>query len=336
LKRLIILVLIALLLFGAAGCSFNGMGAEHEVPIYVGLLTDEKSMEKNGKGAQVWDCLQQLMQEIPGFQCDYLTMESSDSVESCVKKLAEQGCNLLLCTDSAATKAIERLAVDYAALRFVVLDDTVTELPNVAGLIFSLEQTVYLAGFAAGKATISDRVGCIHGRMTDETESLLVSFMAGAKAANSDIEILRRNILGKTDGGRLAAEEMVANGVDMIFHVDGLEHSVVHQVCLENGIWSVGTDQPLAEAMLASAQKMADAAVRDYLLQISEIGFKAGNHVYGLQNGGVALQTAEAVLTEKAAASVESMKEKLSAGEMVIPGTLDELEEKYPGLTGVS
>lgn len=173
--------------------------------------------------------------------------------------------------------------------------------------------------------------------MTEETERLVVSFMAGARAANSDITLLRRNIMPQRDGGRLSAEELVANGVDVIFHADGAGDSAVLRVCRENGIWAVGANaeqgKDNTDCMLAYAEKQVDTALRQIINEAASKELKCGARTFDFSNSGIALTVDESILSEKTITSVNNIREKLAAGEVTFPATFEQLYEKYPDLT---
>lgn len=331
-----LIVLFALLLLCTTGCSLFVSRNDTELPLQAGLLTDGSSVEDGGINQLVWTCLQQMKNEIPGFDIQYKVPGQDGGYSECAAVLAEQGCTLIFCTDKTMAETIAKIAGENPECTFLVLDCEDLKQPNTVSVNFAMNQAVYLAGYTAAKTSVSERLGCVHGRMTEETEQLIVGFIAGARAANSDIKILRRNILTQRDDGRLAAEEMVANGVDVIFHADGSADSAVLRVCEENGIWAVGANgeqgQENAACMLAFAEKQVEAALRQLINEVAAGESKAGSRTFDFSNSGVELIVSEGAVSEKILASVKSVREKLSAGEVSVPTTFEQLFEKYPDL----
>lgn len=329
-------MLFALLLLCSAGCSLFGAGRDPQLPLQVGLLTDGSSVDDNGANQLVWTCLQQIKNEIPGFDAHYKVPGQDGGYSECAAVLAERGCQLIVCVDGAAVKAVEKIAAENPDCTFLALDSENIAQPNVITVHFSMNEAVYLAGYTAAKTSVSERLGCVHGRMTSETEQLLVSYIAGARAANRDITVLRSNLLTQRDDGRLAAEEMVANGVDVIFHADGKADSAVLRVCEENGIWAVGANAEQGQenpgCMLAFAEKRVDTAVRQLITEAAAGELKAGRRSFDFSNGGIVLTVGDGIVSEKTAASVNNVREKLAAGELSIPETFEQLFEKYPDL----
>ena len=334
-KRIFALLAL-LLLLSSAGCRFLHSRLETKLPLQVGLLTDGNSVEDAGVNQAVWDSLQQLKIEMPGFDAHYRIPGRDGSYTECSAYLAAQGCTLILCVDGRMAGIIADLAQANSNLTFAVMDCGALELSNVVCLRFAMEEAVYLAGYAAAKVSTSERLGCVHGRLTEETEQLLVSFMAGAKAANSDVVFLRRNILTQKDGGRLTAEEMVANGVDVFFHVDGSADSAVLRVCQENAVWAVGANEEQGmqseKSMIAFAEKQVETAIKQLITETAENGLKAGCRTFNFANGGISLAVNEDVVPEKSLTSVNNVRDRIAAGEITIPATFEKLIEKYPDL----
>lgn len=331
-----LIVLAALLLLCSAGCSLFTSGNDVNLPLQAGLLTDGSSVEDGGINQAVWTCLQQMKSELSGFEAHYKVPGQDGGYSECAAVLAERGCTLIVCVDGSMADTIAKVAAENPNCTFLVLNSEEIKASNVISMGFSMDEAIYLAGYAAAKTSVSDRLGCVHGRMTEETERLVVSFMAGARAANSDITILRRNIMAQRDGGRLTAEELVANGVDVIFHADGAGDSVVLRVCEENGIWAVGANteqgQGNPDCMLAYAEIQIDAALRQIINEASSKELKYGARTFDFSNGGIALTIGENILSEKAITSVNNIREKLAAGEITLPATFEQLFEKYPDL----
>ena len=69
-------------------------------------------------------------------------------------------------------------------------------------------------------------------------------YCAGALDANPDVKILQNNAnsFGDTAAGKTAANNMIADGADVIFHAAGATGLGVIDACKEAGIWAIGVD----------------------------------------------------------------------------------------------
>lgn len=334
-KKCFILFILLLLLFGTS-CGLLDSRLEKELPLQVGLLTDGNPVEDAGVNQAVWDCLQQLKTEISGLEVRCKIPGTDGSYANCSADLVAQGCTLIICIDGSMADAITDIASANPQILFAIMDCEEQNLPNVVSLCFALEEAAYLAGYVAAKVSVSERLACLHGRLTEETEQLLASFMAGAKAANGDVLILRRNLLVPKTRERLAAEELVANGADVFFHVDGSADSAVIGICEENGVWSVGIHREpgkqLSKSMVAVAEKQVGTVVRQLVLEAAEGTLKAGKRTLHFANEGLFLVVNDDVVSEKILGSINKMRDRIVAGEITIPTTFEKLLEKYPEL----
>ena len=328
-KKWITICLLFFFVFSLSGCRADEEAVDNSKAISVGLVTESSGIEEDSISRRIWDALQNLQHVYSALEISYQQPDKTSSYEVCIQQLALKDCSLILCADGTMKDVIEKIAKNYPELQFAIFNCDSTTQSNVTGLMFSREEAVYLAGIAAGKSTQSERVGCIHGRLTTQTEKLLVSFMAGVKAANRNVEILRTNSLIHKDGGALAAEEMITHGVDVIFHVDGDQNSAVLQQCQKNGIWAIGVnwDSENMKQTLASASDRVEVVVANVVQKAMDKTLQGEVLQYGLQNDGVVLSAADGVLTDSAANTVHNAKNKLLAGEVTLPSSLEELTE---------
>lgn len=327
-------LLLGLLLLLCAACGNDLSQPSEADPIRVGVLTDGDAIDR-GVNQQIWNALESLSEEGLPLQRSYRIPGSDGSYSDCITALAEEGCRLILCAQGSMSDVIQQAAQSYPDLQFVIVEGETADKTNVSALTFASEQAAYLAGIAAGKTTQSGRVACVHGRLTEETEQMVAAFMAGVRAADDEVIILRENILGQYDGGDSTAEMLVTKGVDVIFHADRTERSAVIAACVRNGIWAIGAWKDRsgegAETVLTSAVHGIAVAVQDVVRDYADGSFSAGVRHYDLSRQGVDL-VLPGLLSDKTQNSVNNAKTKLAAGETTVPKNLEALAEKYPDL----
>lgn len=332
-KRYLALLLSGLLLLCAACGDVSSQPSEAD-PIRVGVLTDGDAIDR-GINQQIWNALESLTEEGLPLQRAYRIPGTDGGYSDCIAALAAEGCELILCAQGGMSDVIQRAAQSYPDLQFVIVEGETADKNNVSTLTFASEQAAYLAGVAAGKTTQSGRVACVHGRLTEETEQMVAAFMAGVRAADDEVIILRENILGQYDGGDSAAEMLVTKGVDVIFHADRTEQSAVIAACARNGIRAIGAWKDRsgegAETVLTSAVHGVAVAVQDVVRDYADGSFTAGVRRYDVSRQGVDL-VLPGLLSDKTQNSVNNAKTKLAAGETTVPKTLEALGEMYPDL----
>ena len=330
-------VLLSLLLLLCAACTNDSSQQAGDGPIRVGVVTDGGAIDR-GVNQQIWNALESLSEEGLLLQRAYRIPGTNGSYADCVAALAGEGSQLILCAQGSMSDVLQTIAQRYPQVQFVIVEGASSPQDNVSALTFASEQAAYLAGIAAGKSTQSDRVACVHGRLTAETEQVVAAFMAGVRAANDQAILLRENILGHKDGGYSAAEMLVTKGVDVIFHADRVEQSAVIEACAHNGIWAVGAWKDrggeAAETVLTSAVHSVSVAVQDVVRDYADGNFTAGVRDYDLSRQGVDL-VLPGLLSDKTQTSVQNAKTKLAAGEITVPETLEALAERYPDLSNI-
>lgn len=150
--------------------------------------------------------------------------------------------SLIVCADPAAfgarlciavfdwnnemAKAVFDAALMFPTTHFVLLNSTYEEYPpsnNVRGVIFDTKAAGYLAGALAAKQLPGANLGAIGGMKTEAVEKWIEGFRNGAQCANTDADVWT-TFTGSfaADGtGQAAAQEMIDNGVSLIYTVGG-------------------------------------------------------------------------------------------------------------------
>ena len=160
-------------------------------------------------------------------------------------------------------------------------------------------------------------------------------YCAGAIDANPDIEVLQTNAnsFADTAAGKTAANNMIAEGADVIFHAAGGTGLGVIDACKEAGIWAIGVDSDQSsiapETILTSALKRVDNACYDEAKAVVDGAFESGVKTYTLAEAGVDIAPTTDNLTEDIITAVNDVKESIMNGDVEVPKTKDDFESKY-------
>src|SRR5260370_35897934 len=84
------------------------------------------------------------------------------SIEPAMRAFAERGYDLIIGIGFAQAPIMEMVAKDYPNLHFAIVDG-VSELPNVASLVFKEHEGSYLVGIIAAKTTKTNTLGFVGG-----------------------------------------------------------------------------------------------------------------------------------------------------------------------------
>ena len=163
----------------------------------------------------------------------------------------------------------------------------------------------------------------------------LADAMREEAEANPDIKILQNNAnsFGDTAAGKTAANNMIADGADVIFHAAGATGLGAIDACKEAGIWAIGVDSDQSvvapDTILTSAMKRVDNACYDEAKEILEGGFTQGIQTFTLADGGVDIAPTTDNIDPEVLKKVDEVKEKIISGEIEVPTDKESFDAKY-------
>ena len=157
--------------------------------------------------------------------------------ESTIRDYANRGYNLIIGHGNDFLDAIKTVAPDYPDTAFAVTNAVVTDMDNVVGIDIKNEEQGYVAGYALGLLTQSNKVGFVGSMELLAQTRVQNGFEQGLKAANPDAEALVSYVGSMSDSAK-AKDQAVAlfeQGADCVFqYAQGAGIGVV-QAAEENG-----------------------------------------------------------------------------------------------------
>ena len=258
--------------------------------------------------------------------------------EAANRQAAAEGYDIIISGNFQYESAMLTVAADYPDIKFLNFDYSDVEAnkkDNVYAVTYASNEVGYLAGIVAGVKSQSGIVGAIGGMDNDGIRQFLAGFMQGAHDANPDIKILQNNAnsFGDTAAGKTAANNMIADGADVIFHAAGATGLGVIDACKEAGIWAIGVDSDQSvvapDTILTSAMKRVDNACYDEAKEILEGGFTQGIQTFTLADGGVDIAPTTDNIDPEVLKKVDEVKEKIISGEIEVPTDKESFDAKY-------
>jgi basic membrane protein A and related proteins len=349
-KVAVILAISALCLaavFGAA-CTGRSYGADDKSKIRVGIVFDIGGKDDRSFNAAAFagvkcaetgnwpngtpcgkPALQIILRDIePG---------NPTSIEPAMRAFAERGYDLIIGVGFAQAPIMELVAKDYPNIHFAIVDG-VSELPNVASLVFKEHEGSYLVGMLAAKATKTGTIGFLGGMDIGLIHRFEGGYEEGAKAVNPNIRVIQ-NYIGVTDAawnnpgkGKELALAQIGKGADVIFTAAGNSglgaFDAVEQMGKKDGrathfVIGVDSNQNMVKPgfVLTSMVKRVDNAVYSIVEDVVKGKFQAGFHVYGLDKDGVGYSMDEFnkdLVTPEMVQQVDEAKRKITAGEIKV------------------
>ncbi|MFI1763682.1 BMP family protein [Streptomyces sp. NPDC020800] len=247
-----------------------------------------------------------------------------------LETLAKAGYNPVIGVGFAYAGAVKEAAVKFPKVTFGIIDDNQTQAKNVADMVFHEEQSSYLAGVAAAKATKKNHIGFIGGVDVPLIHKFEAGYEQGAKSVNPKIKIESQYLtqtpaeggFSSPDKGENAANGQIDAGADVLYAAAGLSGQGVIKSAAEHKIWAIGVDSDqynqaaLAKYknyILTSALKNVEGAVYDLSKSVLKDKKPLTGEIRGsLQNGGVGL--ADSNPTFKGNAAMQAAIKKAEAG----------------------
>jgi basic membrane protein A len=260
------------------------------------------------------------------------------NIEPAIRAFAERNYDLIIGIGFAQAPVIETVARDYPNIHFAVVDG-VTQLPNVASLVFKEHEGSYLVGILAAKTTRTGTIGFLGGMDIGLIHRFLKGYEEGARSVNPAVHIIA-NYVGVTDAawnnpgkGKELALAQIAKGADVIFPAAGNSGLGAFDAVEELGkdqngrathfVIGVDSDQNMVKPgfVLTSMMKRVDNAVYQIVQEVADHRFRGGLHVFGLESDGVGYaldQYNKDLLAPDAIRAAEDAKKKIIAGQIKV------------------
>ena len=259
------------------------------------------------------------------------------NIEPAMRAFAERHFDLIIGVGFAQAPIIETVARDFPNVRFAVIDG-ISNLPNVASLVFKEHEGSYLVGILAAKTTRTGVLGFLGGMDIGLIHRFATGFEEGAHSVNPNVRVIR-NYVGVTDAawnnpgkGKELALAQIAKGADVIFTAAGNSGLGAFDAVEEQGrrdgrathfVIGVDSNQNMVKPgyVLTSMVKRVDNAVYRIVEDVVRGTFRPGLHVFGLDSDGVAYsldQYNKDLLSPDALAAAEAARKKIIAGGITV------------------
>ena len=320
-KLFLTLLVISLLALGSVACHRVGYSADDPHKIRVGIVFDIGGKDDRSFNAAAWvgvkcaetghrpdgqPCLDDQGVQKQAFDIVVRDVEPGNptSIEPAMRAFAERSYDLIIGVGFAQAPIMEKVAKDYPNLHFAIIDG-VSELPNVASLVFKEHEGSYLVGILAAKASKTNTIGFLGGMDIGLIHRFEGGYEQGAKSVNPNIQIIQ-NYVGVTDAawnnpgkGKEIALAQINKGADVIFTAAGNSGLGAFDAVEQYGrdasgrathfVIGVDSNQNMVKPgfVLTSMVKRVDNAVYDIVKDVVNQKFQGGFHVFGLESAGV-------------------------------------------------
>lgn len=315
--------------FAASGCRDLSYAAGDPNKIHVGIVFDSGGKDDRSFNAAAFRGVTRAAKDYPIVLRD---AEPGDpaSLEPAMRAFAEVGYDLVIGIGFAQTPIVESVAKDYPNVNFAIVDG-VSDLPNVASLVFKEHEGSYLVGMIAARTTKTGTIGFVGGMDVPLIHKFEVGYEEGARAVNPKIQVIQ-NYVGVTEAawnnpgkGKELSVAQIGKGADVIFAAAGNSGLGVFDAAEQYDKLVIGVDSNQNWVkpghVLTSMVKRVDNAVYQIIGDLVKGQFKGGIHVYGLPDGGIGYamdQYNEKLIPPSVLQEVEAAKARIIRGEIKV------------------
>lgn len=275
-------------------------------------------------------------------------IESKDIVaegEQLVRTAAGADYGLIADLEFSHADMLGKVAKDFPKVQFAIVN-VVVDGPNVTSIVFKEHEGSYLAGVLAGletkaqgnpKINSANRIGFVGGTKSTGIDKFLIGYMQGARSVNPTVtfDVKYADSFGDAAKGQQLANQMYADGADIIYTVAGGTGAGVIQAAKDTGHYAIGVDtdqDAIAKGfVLTSVIKRTDLAMANLVRDFGKGDLHGGRTVsYGLKEDGVGLTDMQYTKQDVPAdvlAKVDAAKQDIISGKVKV---WDVTEQGYP------
>ena len=312
-------------LIGAAATLALSAGAALAEPALIfdlGGKFDKSFNEAAFGGAQRWA-------EETGGTFREIELQSEAQREQALRRFAEAGANPIVTMGFGMADPLSSVAPDYPDTKFVVIDVTWLDAPNIRQVGFAEHEGSYLVGMMAAMASKSNTVGFVGGMDVPLIRHFGCGYAQGVKAVNPDATVIA-NMTGTTPAawndpvkGSELTKAQISQGADVVYAAAGGTGVGVLQTAADEGILSIGVDSNQNHLhpgkVLTSMLKRVDVAV--YEAMSAGEAVETGTYSMGLAQEGVGYALDDnnaALVSDEMKAAVDEARQKIIDGEIEV------------------
>lgn len=112
-----------------------------------------------------------------------------DTAAQAVSNFVKNGCNVIIATSEIYKDYTEYLAKQLSGIIFLQYGKGESTLTNLSYYSDKMYEAFYVAGYTAGKTTVSNEIAFVAGTVDDTVKQNVNAFASGAAAANSKAKV---------------------------------------------------------------------------------------------------------------------------------------------------
>jgi basic membrane protein A len=334
------LAIVLILAVALVGCGNTTTTPQTNVPakkeFKVGLVTDVGGLNDKSFNFLANKGLEQAVKDL-GITKGVVESKQMTDYETNLTRFAQEKYNLIIAVGFLMQDAVEKVSKDYPDVKFMIIDSSITDRPNVASAMFKTEQCGYLVGVMSGllekapaipNAKGKNTVGLVGGMAIPPVNDYIAGFIQGARSVNPDIKIDLKYTAKFDDPalGKSTALAQIAGGADIVFHIAGGTGTGVIAAAKEKNVYAIGVDADqnymAPETVITSALKGMNVATFDTIKAAMDDKFKSGNVFFDLSNNGVGFATPTKVVPQDIVDKMNDAAKQIKDGKITVTNVI--------------
>jgi basic membrane lipoprotein Med (substrate-binding protein (PBP1-ABC) superfamily) len=292
-------------------------------PAFTVALLTPGPISDAGWNAGAYDGLQAIGREL-GAGVSHVQVKSPSEFEEQFRAYAAKGTTLVFGHGFEFQDAAERVAKEYPKTVFVTTSGSRTA-PNLAPIVFELEQAAYLCGLMAGRMSKTGKAGIVGGVELPSITSTFLAFEGGFRAANPSgtATAVFTGSFEDVAGAKAASLALADRGADFLFQNADAAALGVFKAAEERKIAAFGANKDqnaLSPAVVASAVIDMARAYVETARRVKAGAFDGKPLRYGLASGVVSFVISpSARVPQPVRDELKAAEEKIRSGALAVP-----------------
>jgi basic membrane protein A len=306
-----------------AACAAPRDAPKPSAPAFTVALLTPGPISDAGWNAGAYEGLKAIEKEM-GAGISHVQVKSPSEFEEQFRAYAAKGTSLVFGHGFEFQDAAERVAKEYPKTVFVTTSGSRTA-PNLAPIVFELEQAAYLCGLLAGRTTKTGKAGMVGGVELPSIKSTFLAFEGGFKAAREagTATSVFTGSFEDVAGAKAASLALADKGADSLFQNADAAALGVFKAAEERKIAAFGTNKDqntLSPSILASAVIDMPRAFAETAKRVKTGTFDGKPLRYGLGSGVVSFVLSPAAsVPQPVRDELKAAEEKIRAGTLTVP-----------------
>jgi len=298
-------------------------------------VTDTGGVDDKGSNQIAYKGVQDAETTL-GVKTDLLESTTDADYAPNLQNFADKGCNVIVTVGYLLGDATRAAAEANPGISYAIVDSSFDPpIANARGLLFSTDQSSFLAGYVAASMTKTGIVGTFGGIKIPPVTRFMDGFAKGVAYHNAQkgtsVKVIGWNMetqdgtfagnFESLDDGKNIAKSQADEGADIIFPVAGPVGLGSAQLAMESAgkVKIIGVDVDMsisnpnaAEVYIGSVLENIDAAVLAAITDVVNGVKTSENYVGTLKNGGVGF--AYTAVPEELKTEVEAIRQGIIDG----------------------